>query len=561
MEQCELLWVSTNPASRHPSKSRPEERFAINSHIQRYRKRNEQSSKHRKLLNDSAAKSVVGWTTRSTSLTPSPTATHVSVSSESSDARPTPKLVDVTHHVDNQMQLIRSICGKDEAVDPFDSVATKLDFDATERLKFYLHWGRPIAWQRQSYGAIGSVMDIQVVRTIEKCMSDELRGLTLLSYVAALMEYLQLGQNFKQDGTSYHQRALRSLRATIQKEPSTTSTLLYDICLLCRAARCRNDEFGALTHLRAIRQIVDEAGGLEKLDAMVTKYVLFTDRRLAYARLTPPSYSLRQQMGVLREPGSVASDLPTFIQNGKSSNSPPDYWKANSSLEELGNDLADKLDKSFVPKSLRELYKDIIMCAQVLESISARVASAANASWLTARHLAISTELLTLSFSSEKDTGIRHKLESIRASLFLWDHLIMASMAKGRARNVLQTIAPVTLERNKAAWPTRVYSGYQDWNRAVRTSPLKLAVNDSGLFLRLLGVVSEMEADNEVRLGSFMLKLCKLEQIHYQDQEVWATLTPPQGTQHPRSAPKTMPGYFYYAPALSDVEKSMLGKG
>ena len=404
-------------------------------------------------------------------------------------------------------------------------------------------------------------MDLQVVRTIEKCMSDGLRGLTLLSYVAALMEYLQLGQNFDQDGTSYHQRALRSLRATIQKGSLSTPNLLYDICLLCRAARCRDDEFGAMTHLRAVRQIVDEAGGFEKLDAMVTKYVLFTDRRLAYARLTPPTYSVRQQMGVLREPGSVGSDLPAFIQNGKPSNSPPDYWKPNPALEELGKDLVDKLDKSSIPKGLRELYKGIIMCAQVLESISARVASTVNASWLTARHLAISTQLLTLSFTKEKDTQVRHKLESIRASLFLWDHLIMASMAKGRARNVLQTISPTILERKKPIWPARVHSGYEDWNKTIRTSPLKLAVNDDGLFLQLLGVVSEMEADNEVRLGSFMMRLHKLEQMHYYDQEVWATLTPQQGPPHARNAPKTMPGYCYYAPALSPVEKSMLGNG
>ena len=132
MQQGDLLWVNADAASCNPSKSRPETKFAINSHIQRYRKRNEQASRNRSLLKGSAARAIVGWTTRSTSSTPSPVA--VRESSEAKDTQPTPKLLNETPLVHNQTHLIRSICGKGEAVDPFDCVATKLDGDTVERL-------------------------------------------------------------------------------------------------------------------------------------------------------------------------------------------------------------------------------------------------------------------------------------------------------------------------------------------------------------------------------------------------------------------------------------------
>lgn len=520
MQNADLLWVNVDPESRRLSKSRPEDKFLINSHIQRYRKRTEQASKHRALRSGSAAKAVVGWATRVTSsdvpvAPPKP-------SCKTSHKQPTPMIAVASQkHREDQTTLVRSICGRGEAVDPFYCTVAKLKSDGFDLLQFYMAWARPISSQRQSYGSIGNVMDSQVVTIVSRSVSDELRSHTLLSYAAALMEHLGVGGNLQSKGAIHHQFALEMLRTRIQGDASTAQTLLYDICMLCRAAVYRNDEYGALTHIQAVKQIVDETGGFQALDSMVIKYVVFTDRRLAYARMAAPLFTVSQQMNALNIPHSTAakSTSPTPAETGEPSKVPPEQWHANPSLKQMAKGLLIKLDKLPIPEYLCELYNEILLCAQVLGSISTNSSSSLNASWLTAKHLSISTRLLSMSFEGEGDLQLRGRLESMRATLMLWDHLLTASMAKGRARNVLQIVGQATLEAKKRVWPPRIYEGFQNWNRVLTKSPLKLAANDSRLFLQVLDVVRQMETDDEVPLGDFMSRLYELEQMH-QDREM-----------------------------------------
>lgn len=535
MQTSNLLWVNAGPHSRFPPKSCPEDRFSINSHIQRYRKRTEQGTKRGDLLNGSAAKAVVGWSTRgiqsnpcsasgrspSNSTDPQQTLSKVSPAStrsprEDTETQPPNDIVNETTDISREIKLVHRICGKGEAVDPFKCTAVKFDSDAFDRLQFYLEWGSPMACQRQSHGSIGDILDKSVTGSVTKSMSDDLRSQTLLSYVTALMEYLNVGENSVKRGSMYHQKALETLRKRIQKSPSTAPTLLHDMAMLCRAAIYRDDVYGALTHIRAIKQVVDQVGGFGTVDPTTRRYVIFSDLRLAYARLAQPFFTAREQMAVLSSSYSKDGGLtiPAFARAEKPSDDPPERWAVNASLAELEKGILATINDASIPPNLGQIYREILLCAQVLESISANVGSSLNAGWLTAKHIAISTQLLSMSFGCEQDALVRANLESIRAILLLWDKLLMAGMAKGRTRNVAHPVGPAAFAALRPFLPYRVYLGIQQWNLILQTAPLKLATDDDQLFLQLVGAVREMEAESEVRLGDYMMRVYELQQMH-----------------------------------------------
>lgn len=394
-------------------------------------------------------------------------------------------------------------------MDPFDCAALKMDSTGFDHMQFYLVWGQPIANKRQSYGLVGSVMDQQVVGLVKSCMANKLRNHALLSLVAALMTFLDVTHESSRCHVTLHdQNALETLRARIVDTSCRPQDLIYDIALLCRAATYRHDEFAAVTHMNALRQIIDQMGGMQSFNAMETRYVLFTDHRLAYARLAPNVFTLQQQLTILGLHKSTEKEVNL-------SDVPPHPWRANLDLEMLANRLLLRLDGLCLPQSLGEIYRDTILCVQVLESTWNEPGSSSNVSWLTGKHLVISSRLLLMSFGEAYPADLRLQYESLRTVLILWDLLIVAGTSKGRARNVLPEIGNTVLEAKKAMWRPRIYEGFKKWNRTLREVPLSAAANDSQIFLRLTKVVREMEFDNDVQLGELMMRLHELEESHH----------------------------------------------
>ena len=510
MPNVDLLWVTVDPNPRCLSRRRPEERFSIHSHIQRYRKKTERLSRDEALAARSFATAILGWNSRATLKQQSVVAlcSSPSVSNDSS----TQKVKTDPGESQSQSQSLipHTICGKGSAIDPFDSTALKLNSEAFDHMQFYLAWGRPIANTRQSYGLVGNMMDKQVDGLVKSCMSSKLRSHALLSFVTAMMGFLDIKHDSVQhQGTLHHQNALETLRGRVLDHSCEPRTLVYDIALLCRAATYRRDDFAALAHVYALKKIIDQIGGFQALDIMETRYILFTDHRLAYARLAPNVFTLQQQLAIVN-PRNAADKVVNI------SDVPPRQWRADPGLDLLANGLLVKLNGLSLPESLGQIYRDIILCVQVLESTWADASSSPNNSWLTGKHLTISSCLLSMSFTEDGASSRRVHHESARTTLILWDLLILACTSKGRARNVLPEIGTATLEARKAGWPPRVYEGFQNWNRTLRAMPLHAAANDAQTLLRLVSVVRQMESDNDVQLGGFMMRLFELERAHHE---------------------------------------------
>jgi hypothetical protein len=151
MQNIDLLWVNTDAKSRNTSLDQPEERFLINNHVQRYRKKIQPLSKAS--VDDSSGTAIIAnsvrskWNLSSCSLrctsTKQSEVLHRSPSAPSDHANSESHIESVRKR--GHQTVPRNFCGKGKSVDPFDCSAHKFDSSTFNLMQFYLKWGRPIA--------------------------------------------------------------------------------------------------------------------------------------------------------------------------------------------------------------------------------------------------------------------------------------------------------------------------------------------------------------------------------------------------------------------------------
>ena len=133
MQNSDLLWVNADPKSRNTSLDQPEERFLINSHVQRYRKKIQPLSKAS--VNDSSRTAIIAdsarskWKLSDCSLRITSTkqsgVLHHSPSAPSDHANSESHIEPVKKR--GHQTVPRNFCGKGKSVDPFDCPAHKFD--------------------------------------------------------------------------------------------------------------------------------------------------------------------------------------------------------------------------------------------------------------------------------------------------------------------------------------------------------------------------------------------------------------------------------------------------
>jgi hypothetical protein len=157
-----LLWVNKDVKSYQKSKTpSPAQAALINAHSQQQARAARTIASQRALRDGSAVKAIVGWRQQSTS----PTSSNSSLedqSAEESKSRPTK---DSKRNLKKLESIVRShfkdpsdmpvphipyICGKDEALDPFNCTAAKIDSDMHDIIHFYLTRVYPVSPLPQS---------------------------------------------------------------------------------------------------------------------------------------------------------------------------------------------------------------------------------------------------------------------------------------------------------------------------------------------------------------------------------------------------------------------------
>jgi hypothetical protein len=126
------------------------------------------------------------------------------------------------------------ICGRNAALDPFDSLAVKVDSNAYDLLQFYRLF--PMAWDLQPYAPNQSNLDGDNGNIVSSCMSSRLRFYTFLSLSVAVMETLGITKISFPRATLYSQRALTEILIHLRSGHVNEPELLHGVSTLSIAA-------------------------------------------------------------------------------------------------------------------------------------------------------------------------------------------------------------------------------------------------------------------------------------------------------------------------------------
>jgi hypothetical protein len=152
----QLLWVNQDVKSyKQSGRVSATQAATINAHSQQQARAARNMASQRALREDSAVRTIVGWRQRSVPPTswssyPQDRSPQQSkpCSKEDSESKPE-KLESLVRlqsetSFDNLVPSILNICGKDEALDPFNCTAAKIDSNAHNLIEFYLRRVAPI---------------------------------------------------------------------------------------------------------------------------------------------------------------------------------------------------------------------------------------------------------------------------------------------------------------------------------------------------------------------------------------------------------------------------------
>ena len=298
------------------------------------------------------------------------------------DFSATPKLIDVV------------------AIDPFYCTSAALDAK-DQRLLFYpftsfvettysaeaLSWMAPSTVFRHREA---------VVERLRHCVADELTMYSTLAYCASCIRW-SIGEKERERPPEYYiLKAIEALKIRLLKADVVDTWLILSIYELA-ASEMWADNYGAATaHLKMIRHLVIQLGGLTKLNPYLMEGILLCDKYVAMGRFEAPIFCLDW------EPGSLPAQEMLKVQ-----------LQVESSLSALARGFFD-LDEQVLGPKLLQIIDDIRICAIVSQQRETQgIVDASYQHWLFLRHQANCCRLLSLKSSSETQ-------ECCRFALIVW---------------------------------------------------------------------------------------------------------------------------------------------
>jgi hypothetical protein len=377
----ELLWVQQDSTAYLSAQSGPRTRRLINSHVQRFSKNSQRLNKALDFQANIATFQHwrLGTSTESLSRSES---SRSSSSDERSiypaqedsqtqfNQRP-PHSLNSSSLIRRSIQLPRSVGFTGEAIDPFNATTAKLDPLVLQLLHYYIHVLVPSKWHvdSQSNQKLARI-EAASKGVIKGCLADELHMYSLLASMASRMQNLEHWSTAPPTDLYIH-KALVALRRYIDAKPSRIETqVFYDMFFLCTAEAYRYNLAASMTHLRAIAQLVEVAGGLNQLEYhMLLETLVQGDIMLAVEQLSTPVFPLTW------DPGSF----------------PHARWETVKTITPLRNLGQAVLEDATLPPTLRTIIHDVIQCVQVAHYVWTHPQSPkSDIEWIFLRYLAMS---------------------------------------------------------------------------------------------------------------------------------------------------------------------------
>jgi hypothetical protein len=498
-----LLWVNTDVKSYKRSKRAPiAQASAINSHAQLQARATKASLSQRALKESLVATAVVGWKRRSA--TADGSSSQCQSAEHSASNYDDTKVFDVfALKPDWSSRIVPRICGEDEALDPFDCAAAKVDSSMFDIIQFYLARIHPTSWTAKAYASARLGVDYEALEIVKGCMADRARLYSLVSCTAAYIERTEPGVWKRKipPSTFYLHNAIAAVRARVQSmdKESSRSDLLHTIVVMAVCAQFLQDYAASLAHLRAAKLLIEQRGGFAAVEPGILGTIIRADLGRAVATLEAPV------LDCPTKPTTVV--LPNAV--------------CGAELEREADHALLLTAQAPLPKQLSQYIHHLIKCTKMLEyAWKNRDCSGPIMGKILFTVIALLYYLLSASFQSNTDPDLfdTKKLEATRITLLLWTLLLSRSTRDGQHtyRDIpydyeFKVIDP---EVQKRLQFSDLHDLLMDWNRAIQILNQFPNTKSKGIPPNLICIVQAMEAKTDVKLGGLMECIFQLEELH-----------------------------------------------
>ena len=414
----DLLWINKDANSKSLSNNVSSGQRQIYSHVQRWSR----GTKRHALAKNTRTGGVIGQSNtsqeKSTDSGPPLQPTKVGLKEIYGSVTESTRLSNKSGVQEDFLlsnSIIRPICFKGNAVDPFDTAATKIDFQAHKILQYYINVLYPATWLAELRGAQSEDKHNQAVTLVKNCISNELHMFSILAATASRMENYE--HNKIQGGCAFLiQRAMIALQRYLKSNSYVDSQVIYDVFNLFCAEAYRWNIDAALVHLQAVQTLVKLLGGSHKLDRGIMETIIIGDMFLAAELLAPPILILDW------DPGKASEQA--FSLEGV---------KCSISVADQGQALLYSSQAPIVARRLRTVIEDMIECVQLTDyAWTDRESQPSISRWLFVRNLAIRHRLLSMKFKNVAT-------EALRIALIMWIMIVMTSFGARRSAKVMVT--------------------------------------------------------------------------------------------------------------------------
>ena len=411
-----LLWVHKDPTSKSFSNSDAIERASIYSHVQklrlRKRRRNAQQCKGKPKQDNQLTIQQNGQRNG-----------HLNVQQK------------VEHN--GELSLRMMVQPNGDTIDPFDSICVPMDMEMHSLLQYYvsvMHPGGHTKTDSRTTRLLlrcSQMFRSTAMSVIQDCMSNEMAMYSLLASVVSHGEtFKSIYSNRKAD--EYMSKALKVFRTHLNYSPVVDEGLVLSIFHLSCAEMYRCNLDAAQVHMKVIERLINEMGGLSKIDPDFMEILVIGELYLATEQIRP---SVFQRM---YDPGPPPDHLtPAMVQT----------WSPEPFPTELGQRLLCPSHSDIVTDELALIVCDMIESVGVMHHIwSLDLHDPSSLRWIYFRNLSIRHRLLGVQVEDPRSNALR-------MCLLIW---IMLTTTLCGAKRTGHRLAPVLreiiLEIDDASW-------------------------------------------------------------------------------------------------------------
>ncbi len=293
MPEPQLLWIHKDTKTFQANRKLPAAQASIvNADSQRHVNAARTFASSRALKNSSAAKDLFGWKRQCNESDKAP---HQELGNVYPDERNLQQELGTGFSIALVQKIVLArfpphICGKDMALDPFGSTATKIDPEKYGLLQFFFARVNAVTWALKSQGLSHEHSDLVTVTTVKSCITDSACLYAVLALTALYKHFLGNGDFKSQRGAIYLQNALIAVRAELQRKSFVRSTMVHDILIMTICAEHLDDCAGCTAHLRAAKFLADQGGGLVCSERWAVGLIFRVDLSQAIQICSPPLF-------------------------------------------------------------------------------------------------------------------------------------------------------------------------------------------------------------------------------------------------------------------------------